>query len=393
MSKIRRNVYFMKKGIWLRVLLLILVTLIFVRLFNQTDVLSQLLKVLHQIVAPLFWGCIVAFLLDPPVRKLQRTTRLPRVFCVISAAAGFAVLVLAGLVFLLPGLISGIRDLADQVPAWYNQASIWLADFQLNTTLQQLGLDEILRSRIEGVDEYFHTAISTIVNSTVSVLMSTTSAFFSVLFICLAAIFFLLDKDSILLTSRRLIIALCDERRAAAILHYAAKSKVIFYQFVAGKIIESTILTILGLVGFALIGLPYVVLVSIFVGVTNIIPYIGPVLGAVFALLIALFSADPAKLLYAALMVTFIQLVDNLWCQPKILGGKVGLRPIYVLFAVIVGQAFFGWLGILLAIPVCASLKIILDDYMTYRLKLKGLDDGLNPLPSEGPEPMGEQSK
>jgi predicted PurR-regulated permease PerM len=380
----------MKKIAWIQLLVLLFVTLIMIRVINQTDMLMYFLGLLKQVAFPLFWGGILAFLMDPFVRKLNHITRLPRLICVPVAAICFAVIVFIILIYFVPVLITGFKDLVESLPTWINQLESWMNDFEFNEAFRQLGMDEIMRSNAESLNDYVQVTLNHVFNSGINVIRSTTSVLLSLLFTCMAAIFFLWDKEKLLLLGQSLVLALCSERHAAFVLDYAAKSKIIFYRFVVGKVIQAMVLTGIGVVGFTLIGVPYAVLVSAFVGVTNIIPYVGPVIGAIFAVLVALFSADPINAVYAAMVVAFIQLVDNLVCQPKILGGKVGLAPIYILAGVLTGAALFGGIGMLLAIPVCAILKLICGDYISYRLKAKGWDDELAPLSEEEPRPPQE---
>jgi predicted PurR-regulated permease PerM len=373
----------MKKLHWFKILFLSALILILIRLINQTEMLGVFFDTLWKVAAPLLSGMVLAFIMDPVVGRLQRFFHLPRLVAIIITALAFAFIILIGLLFFLPSIIAGLRDMAGQIPVWIDRSELWLADFQFSEMLQQWEVDEILRSNAAQLNVYIHTLINNVISSSLTLILTTTSALFSFLFTCLAAIFFLLDKDNVLLLCRRLVVALCEKDHAVVILDYATRSKKLFYQFIVGKVIQAAILTATSSIGFFICGVPYAVLIGLFVGVTNIIPYVGPAIGAIFAVLIALFAVAPITAFYAIIVICVVQLIDNLWCQPKILGGQVGLRPIYVLIAVITGQSFFGPVGMLLAIPVCACLKLVSEDYLSYRLRKKGLNERLRPLTDE----------
>ena len=360
---------------WVPILLTILATLIMIKVINQTTVITQGFKLISNVLIPVLWGGALAFLLDPLVRTLQKRFRFPRLLSVGVTLLLFMCLVGISVVYFIPLLINGCKDLANQVPIWVNQVNEWIQALSNNDQFFNdygLGLEEILHQNAADINQYVQNALSGLVNSSISVIMSTTSFFVRVFFMMIAAAFLLLGKETTINSMQTLIRALFNERNASLILGYASISKGIFYQFVIGKLIESTILTIVAILGFTLIGMPYAFLLSVFIGVTNVIPYIGPVTGALPPLFIAIFIG-PWQLVAAMAVVAVVQIIDNAVLQPKLLGEIVGLPPIWVLISVLVGGACFGAIGMLLGIPVFACIKVIIGDYLEYRLAKKGL--------------------
>ena len=122
--------------------------------------------------------------------------------------------------------------------------------------------------------------------------------------------------------------------------------------------------------------LPYALVISVFVGITNMIPYFGPFIGAVPGILILLFI-KPVKALVFAIMVLCLQQFDGLILGPKILGESTGMKPLWIIFAITVGGSMFGVIGMFLGVPVVAIINYLFDLYLQYRLKKKNISEAL----------------
>ena len=147
----------------------------------------------------------------------------------------------------------------------------------------------------------------------------------------------------------------------------------IFSKFVVSKMIDSLIIGFLCAILMTILRLPYVFLVSVFVGVTNMIPYFGPFIGAIPGIIIML-AVSPVKALIFAIMILCLQQFDGLWLGPKLMGNSTGMRSIWIIFAITIGGKFFGVIGMFLGVPVVAIIAYLGERYMRYRLKMKEID-------------------
>jgi predicted PurR-regulated permease PerM len=150
------------------------------------------------------------------------------------------------------------------------------------------------------------------------------------------------------------------------------ESASIFSSFIIGKVVDSLIIGIICFICMTIFRFPYALLISVAVGVTNIIPYFGPYIGGVIGGIIILI-VNPVKVIFFAIMILVIQQFDGLYLGPKILGEKTGLRPLWVIFSIIVGGKLFGVIGMFLGVPCVAVISYILNLIIEYLLKKKNI--------------------
>ncbi|MCQ2445640.1 MAG: AI-2E family transporter, partial [Clostridia bacterium] len=145
-----------------------------------------------------------------------------------------------------------------------------------------------------------------------------------------------------------------------------------FTGFVSGKVIDSLIIGIICFVGLTAMKMPYALLISVIVGVTNVIPFFGPIFGAIPSTLIVLL-VDPLKALLLVIFVVILQQFDGNILGPRILGDSTGLPTFWVMFAIIVGGGLFGFVGMLISVPVFAVIYTLIREIINARLILRGL--------------------
>ena len=180
--------------------------------------------------------------------------------------------------------------------------------------------------------------------------------------------------------------AALPEEKADAVMRGTRKVNSIFSGFVRGKLLDSLIIGILCFICCSLLKMPYTPLVSVVVGVTNVIPFFGPFLGAIPSFFLILL-VDPIKSLYFLLFVLALQQLDGNFIGPKILGDSTGLPSLWVIIAILVGGSFFGVAGMFFGVPVCACLYNLVAFLVNRRLAEKDLpvetERYTAPLPSE----------
>ena len=170
----------------------------------------------------------------------------------------------------------------------------------------------------------------------------------------------------------KVVYSILPEDRAAAFLRGVGRLDAIFSGFIRGKLLDSLIIGILCFVGCSALNMPYTPLVSVVVGVTNVIPFFGPFLGAIPSAFLILL-VDPVKCLYFAIFVLLLQQLDGNVIGPKILGDSTGISGFWVIVSILVGGGFFGVLGMFLAVPTCAALQVLVKYLMDRRLRQRGM--------------------
>ena len=185
---------------------------------------------------------------------------------------------------------------------------------------------------------------------------------------------------------RRVTYALLSRDKADRVLRISRQANEVFSGFIAGKIIESAIIGMLCFAGMTIFRMQYALLISVVVGVTDVIPFFGPFIGAIPSIMILLI-VDPWDALYFGIFVLALQQFDGNILGPKILGDSTGLSPIWVLVAIIVGGGLFGFAGMVVGVPTFAVLYALTREWVTDRLRARGLDEEGRPLlPAEQAE-------
>lgn len=205
------------------------------------------------------------------------------------------------------------------------------------------------------------------------------NGFISAVTALISSVYMLMGKDRLLRQLRKAVPALLPLPRARSVLEVCSRANRVFGGFIIGKIIDSSIIGVLCFVCMTLLRLPFAVLISVIVGVTNIIPFFGPFIGAVPSILILLI-VDPIAALKFAVFV-LLQQFDGKILGPKILGDSTGLSALWVLVAIIISGGLFGFAGMVVGVPVFAVLYVLASSFFARRLWEKGIDEEGDPLP------------
>ena len=180
------------------------------------------------------------------------------------------------------------------------------------------------------------------------------------------SVYMTVDKKIIVMFLKKIVLAVFSEKISYSILRKCKDCHKIFSSFIIGKSIDSLIIGILCFILMTILRLPYAVLISVIVGITNMIPYFGAVPGTFI-----LFIVSPMKSLIFVIMVFLLQQFDGFILGPKILGDSTGVRPLLILFSITVGGAYFGPLGMFLGVPFFACVQYLIENWVDYRLYRK----------------------
>ena len=351
---------------------------------------GKVLLALVTSVRPILYGAFIAYLLAPMVNFFERHL-FPQPAGRTRGRSAAAFIRTAGILLswavicfffyllasvLLPELYKSILQLVNNVNNYYNTISGWVSHLletypeisaqvvaQMNAYFQ-----DINKWLTEGVLPQLQTVMVTVSGGVVSAVNFVKDLLVAVI----ASVYLLATKERCAAYGRKLVYSLVPQEHVSLILRGTRKADGIFSGFVRGKLLDSIIIGILCFVGCSILKFPYTPLVSVFVGVTNVIPFFGPFLGAIpSAFLILLVS--PKQALYFVIFVLALQQLDGNIIGPKILGNTTGLSSLWVIIAILVGGGFFGIAGMFFGVPVCACLRCLTDFFVDARLRKKGL--------------------
>lgn len=367
----------MKKKILTNVSVALITIIIFFCFFNMAA-LKGFFRNIVSLTMPFIFGFAIAFLLNKPmmmieqkclgklnIKQSQKRTISALCALIIGIAAVGAFFWL-----LIPQLFESTFSLVESFPGYINDFQIFLEDFvkQNNLDLKQI------QDFFGGTDIF--AKLTTVVTNALPEMARMSYNFMStmlnVLLGIVSGLYMMIDKEKLLRHARIATYAILPTETADYILHTSHKTADIFNNFIIGKAIDSLIIGILCYIGMLILKLPYAILLSVIVGITNMIPVFGPFIGAVPGIFILLII-HPIYSVYFALFILLLQQFDGNILGPLILGDKLGLPSLWILFAVCVGGGMFGIVGMFIGVPVFAVIYTLSREFFTYRLKKKSM--------------------
>ena len=293
----------------------------------------------------------------------------------IMAALIFGLAIVVTVIWLMiPQLVSSVYGIIQDMPVYISKVSNWIMELVRDyPELEKYAADTVgaLSSKL---NEWFTTdvlmAISQYLGYITSGVISVVTTLMDVVVGLIVAVYALYSKDTFSGQGKKIIYALFEPGRGNMILDTVRKSHQIFGGFIIGKIVDSAIIGVLAFICLSLMNMPYTLLLSVIIGVTNVIPFFGPFIGAVPSIFIVL-MVSPMKALYIAIFILVLQQVDGNIIGPAILGESTGLSPFWVIFAIMLGGGLFGFFGMILGVPafgvVYYLIKMALDRSLAKR--------------------------
>lgn len=368
----------MRKKIWLYVIVIAIGISIYFA-FDKIDFIIRSLRRVCSLTTPFILGFAIAFLLNKPMKlievkllgRLRMKPQHKRSIAAVLAVLLGIIIVCAFLALLLPQLFDSIFSLVKAFPGYVEDFQKFALDF-----VEKYAIDtQQVTNYITDTD--FFEKLTGFVTDVLPQMAKATYAFGStllnILLSIMAGLYMLIDKERLSGYAKKINYALFPKEISEYLHRMVLASGDIFNNFIVGKAIDSLIIGILCYIGSLIFQFPYALLLSVIVGVTNMIPVFGPFIGAVPGIVI-LFIIHPITALYFALFVFALQQFDGNILGPLILGDKLGLPSIGILFSVCVGGGLFGIIGMFIGVPCFAVIYMAVKEFVNYRLKKKEID-------------------
>ncbi|MCH5273672.1 MAG: AI-2E family transporter [Lachnospiraceae bacterium] len=368
---------------------------IFFLMFRYKD-LADFLHKLSGILLPVIIGAIISYLLNPIVNFIERL--LKRLFlrmklshrkagnlslgiAIFTSLALLFVLVYSIISLILPELyrnvsnfVSNFESYTDTVSNWFSNLDILKNNPALSNNLEQL-LDKMTTSIEDWVSTALLGSLSGILSGLTFGIIGVFNTIIDIVVGLIVSVYILYSKRKYTGMAKKLTYAVFKPKIANTILSLAAESNKIFSGFISGKLLDSLIIGMICFIALSLFHMPYVLLISVIIGVTNIIPFFGPFIGAIPSAVLVLLSnpSNPKQAILFAVFILCLQQFDGNILGPKILGDSTGLSALMVVVAILIGGGFFGFMGMFLGVPVFAVINYLLGCLIHYLLKKKGL--------------------
>lgn len=369
-------------------------------LLLRISVLADILGAVLHALSPVVFGCAFAFVLTPAVRfferqfhrllkKLVKKNKKQRDLKKIARRLSvfFTLIVVVGVIIsllfaIIPEFLDSISTLAKDLPSYANS----LLDYAKGLLENHKELSKVLTPYLENLTKHIEGQLSNYLSSIVATaydwlttgVMVVFRLLYNVLIGLIISVYLLSDTEYYLGVCKKMAFAVLPQKKAAVLLKTMHKANRIYSSAILGKILDSTIIGLLCFIGTSILSLffptlgEYVVLVSLIVGITNVIPFFGPYIGGVPCTLLIM-CINPVHGLIFGFFLIVLQQFDCNYLDPHIVGGQVGLKPLFVLTACLLGGGLFGLVGMLVAVPTFALAYSLLKSYLEVRLEAKKL--------------------
>lgn len=379
MEEIKQN--WKRRTSWL--LIAIIVVVLYKMLDNLPGITAWFTK-LFTILKPFFIGLLISYILFIPCRKIERALKKSKIKLVSKKSRGLSVIItyvifVAVVIILinciLPILVNSVTELISNVPSYYNT---------IITKYAELPEDSILKSDIfkENMKEFTNVDMKQILSiSNEKILeyakniINIFSGLFDVFVSIVVSVYILLQRTSILNGLRRFARALFKKEKYEAIDKYFINANEVVFTFITSQLLDAVIVGIITTVAMIILKVKYAPLLGFVIGLFNMIPYIGAIVAVGLAIIITLITGGFGKALTMAIVVIILQQIDANIINPKIIGSSLKTSPLLVLFSISIGGAYFGIIGMFLAVPIAVVIRTILSDFIDNKNKMKDKEE------------------
>lgn len=360
-------------------------------LTNFSGVASTVRGFLY-ILTPILYGGAIAYLLNPIVGAVEgwldkvlkkRGVRakhakvIGRIVGILAALGVVALLLWVLIAFVFPQLVSTLTGIVSNLSGYYATAKDWVT----RLLEDQPVLENYANAALDRFSEWLEHFIKNDLAATVQkVMVTVTTSVYSVvkwvMFVLVGliiSIYLLASRDKFLAQTKKTVVALLRQEHADRVLELGRRANRIFGAYLRGQLLDALVVGVLCFIGMQILRLPYPVLIASIVAVTNVIPIFGPYIGAIPSAVLILF-VSPLQCLYFVIFILVLQQIDGNVIAPHILGDATGLSGFWVVVAITVFGGLFGFLGMLLGVPVFAFLYALAADTINARLRKKKLD-------------------
>ncbi|MCY6370729.1 AI-2E family transporter [Clostridium ganghwense] len=354
-----------KKIPYINLIFAVVVSFVLIKIIDNYDSVFSVIDNLIAILSPFIFAFIIAYILNPLMSFLERKFKLKRS---LSMALTYALIISLIAVFttiLLPKIAANLADLLKNIPEFSRQTQAWITNFVSKTKLlNNISSTDFLKNKnitsvIPKITNMLMISLDTILAKTISF----TTSLINMIFGFIISIYILYDKEVFIKTIKKFTYIVLKRRNGERLVKLLKNIHYMLSLYIGTKAIDSSIIAIICFVGITFLNSPYTWLIAPIVGITNMIPYFGPFIGMIIAFVINVFF-NPMRAVKVLIFLFFLQQFDAWYLDPKLIGGKVGLSPFLIIFAVTIGGKLFGVTGMLLAVPTMAVIKIYIDKYL-----------------------------
>lgn len=345
------------------------------------------------IFQPIIIGFVLAYLLNPVMRWCEhyalkflagkvktehKKKKMARAIGIVGALLFLVIVIILLLAAIVPAVVQSIANISVTLPDEINAFIDWInkvakGNEQIATMVENV---------VTKVGEYFENwvtdiilpAAQTYITSITSGVITMIKSIINVLVGVIISVYVMSSQEKFAGQAKRIVYALFKPVRANAIVHVTRKTHKIFGGFITGKLLDSAIIGVIAYIVLAIMKMPDTVLIAVIIGVTNVVPFFGPFIGAIPSFIIIVLQ-NPIQGLYFLIFIVVLQQIDGNIIGPKILGNSTGLSSFWVVFAILVFGGLWGFVGMLLGVPFMALIYYLVHEIVAYFLEKRGISE------------------
>ncbi len=360
---------------WIYWFSLALAVIVVYNIVGNLSGIGKWIQNLLNVLAPFCAGILISYILYLPCKKIEEAlkntkkkrfiNKHARGLSIITTYIIAIIIVTIILNFIIPTVVQSLTDLITNLPEYYNS---------IKRTINSLPEDNILRSQkaTEIINSLENIDIQSFVNvekiqGYIKGIISAVETIFDVFISFVVSVYILAQRRAIMNFLSRLTHAIFKEKTYKKIKKYFNKGNEVFFKFLTSQIIDAIIVGVLVSIAMSIIGVKYSILLGFMIGLFNLIPYFGAIIAVIISIIVTILTGGFGQAILMTVVVVILQQIDANIINPKIIGDSLQISQLLVIFAVTIGGAYFGVIGMFLAVPIVTVIKTILEDYIDER--------------------------
>lgn len=365
--------------------------IIFFFVLYRFDIISSFIEEIVKSAEPIIIGLVLAYLLMPAKKFIEKTVyrflrkkkfkkekakSIAKPVAITGSIIFLFIIIGVLIAILVPALLTSILGLIDAMPHYSDSFAKWIQDIGLADSSVAIWIGDTITSLTSELQKWIKNEILPFVQEYLgqitSGVLAVVKKILNFIIGIIVVIYVMSIQETLTGQCKKIIYAIFPVKKGNAIIDIVRKSNEIFSGFITGKVIDSVIIGVIAYIGCMILQIPSALLVAVIVGITNVIPFFGPFIGAIPSILLVLIQS-PIHALYLAIFILVLQQVDGNIIGPKILGDSTGLSSFWVLTSILIAGGLFGFFGMLLGVPVFAVIYYIVQQIVAYRMEKKNL--------------------
>ena len=347
-----------------------------IAVYKTFDNLSNITKYIGVVIGalkPFLLAFLIAYVLNMPAKRLQKWLMKVKKSFISNHALGISIVIIYLLALvvvvlilrmLIPALYRNVIDLYNNVPGYINAFQEYINGFEI---VQKLNIFESGLNLYDRINKFFSSIDMAQFGKYAQGVYSMTTGLFDIFVAVIASIYMLIDKERLQHGLVRVMGIFLKKERVSSITSHARRINDIFTNYIYSRLTCSVIMAVVSSLALMLLNVKYALVLGIFIGAMDMIPYFGSIISCIVAIIATCLTGGLWKGVWTAVVLLILQQLDGNLLGPKIMGDSLEIRPLWIIFAVSVGGALFGFLGMLFSVPVVAIIRAIAVDYIDAR--------------------------